>query len=255
MHSHPLINSLRWFFSASLVICIGLYFFSKSKIKALPSIDALVGEVLSSPIQKQTRAGSFTFNYRGAEYGVDPVATYDISGVLVSHNNIHAWWDYYHDEDSVDIKDLCLVWGENLDNGAYLKGTYYNESVSCHASFERGSGYGTFGLSNNHIISDDEDVRETVRRMRVGDQVRLKGFLVNYYPADRPEFARKSSTTRTDTAGGACEVMYVNEAEIISEYDRTWHRIFDFADRALLPLLLIKVVTFLIFPWIEFKIT
>lgn len=255
MKSHPLISLLRWIINTALVACVVLYFFSRNKITALPSTESLTSEVLSSPVQKQTRAESFTFGYRGTEYGVDPVASYDISGVLVSHNNIHAWWDYYHDEDSVDIKDLCLVWGENLDSGAYLKGTYYNESVSCHATFKRGSGFETIGLSNNHIISDDENVRDIVKEMKVGDQVRLKGFLVNYYPAERPEFVRKSSTIRTDDGGGACEVIFVKEAEIISEYDRTWHSIFNFADRALLPLLLIKVLTFLIFPWIEFKLT
>lgn len=253
MKSHPLINLCRWFLSACLLLCIGFYFTSKSKIKKLPPAENLVSEILSSPIQKQARAESFTFEYRGVEYGVDPVAAYEISGLLVSHNNIHAWWDYYHDENSVDIKDLCLVWGENLDNGAYLEGKYYNESVSCHAEFKRGTGYGTFGLSNNHIISDSEEVREIVRQMRVGDQVRLKGYLVNYYPVSSPNFIRKTSTTRNDDGGGACEVVYVEEAEIISEYERTWHRIFDFTGSALLPLLVVKVLSFLILPWVEFR--
>lgn len=240
--------------NAALLLCLGMYFFSHSKTSRLPTPEDLLADVFSEPTQKNTRAHEFSFTYRHTDYDVTPVATYDISGIIVSHNDISAWWDVYHTKDSVDIKDLCLIWGPHLENGGYTQASFHNESVSCHVTFDRDSGFEMQGLSNNHLLSDDEHVRDTIHEMKVGDQVHLSGYLVNYCPSDNPQLLRKSSLTRTDTAGGACEVMYVEDAEILKKFDRTWHSLHRMSSSLLLPLILLKILSFLVFPHIEMKL-
>jgi hypothetical protein len=71
--------------------------------------------------------------------------------------------------------------------------------------------------SNNHIIPADDSVKRTVLKIRRGDRVKLKGYLVDVYAEDGKgnTFTWNSSTTRTDTGDGACELIYVTKAEII----------------------------------------
>ncbi len=218
----------------------------------------LVPDLMRNPSQLQTSEEPFVFEYRGQEYSVDPQASYDISGLVVSHNNILAWWDIYHDEDSVDIKDICLIWGDNADQDIYNNMRFWNESVSCHfqsINIPTGQRFKGDALSNNHLLSDDPEVREKIKEVRTGDQIRMKGYLINYHRSDIPESVRKSSLTRSDTAGFACEVMFVTQLDFLKKAPRFWHRIYDFTHAWLLTILMIKIFTMLIFPWLEFKLT
>ena len=71
--------------------------------------------------------------------------------------------------------------------------------------------------SNNHIIPADDRIKRTVLKIRRGDRVKLEGYLVDVKAADDKgnTFTWNSSTTRTDTGDGACELIYVTKAEIV----------------------------------------
>src|SRR5690606_31174924 len=75
------------------------------------------------------------------------------------------------------------------------------------------------GMSNNHLISDDADIRERLRDVRIGDQVRIRGQLASY---ESSAGKRGTSITRDDTGDGACETIYVEEFEIIASAPRGW---------------------------------
>lgn len=61
--------------------------------------------------------------------------------------------------------------------------------------------------ANMHMIPADATVAAALRRVRAGDDVRIDGWLVE---ARSPDGWRwRSSTSRQDTGGGACEVVYV----------------------------------------------
>ena len=53
--------------------------------------------------------------------------------------------------------------------------------------------------------------------MHRGDQIKIKGYLVDYKVAKDGQtlFTRGTSTTRTDNGNGACETIYVEDVEII----------------------------------------
>lgn len=61
--------------------------------------------------------------------------------------------------------------------------------------------------SNMHMIPADGSVERALKRVKKGDIVHLRGFLVN---VDHPSgFYWRSSMSRTDTGDGACELVYV----------------------------------------------
>ncbi len=65
--------------------------------------------------------------------------------------------------------------------------------------------------SNNHLIPNDDAVREKIHNIKEGDYVRIEGYLVNIYGQknDGHYFKWNTSTTRSDTGNGACEIIYV----------------------------------------------
>ncbi len=74
-------------------------------------------------------------------------------------------------------------------------------------------------LSNNHLLSDNEDIRDRVQKIRIGDQIRVQGYLASY---ESPGGLRGTSTTRTDTGDGACETIYVERFEILRAATSFW---------------------------------
>jgi len=66
--------------------------------------------------------------------------------------------------------------------------------------------------ANMHMIPADAAVAYQLKRVRVGDVVSLDGLLVE---ADKANGWRwRSSLTRDDTGGGACELVYVQSLTI-----------------------------------------
>ena len=63
--------------------------------------------------------------------------------------------------------------------------------------------------ANIHVISVNDEVAQTVRRLRRGEVVTMRGFLVN--AARDGGWHWRSSLSRTDTGRGACELFYVQE--------------------------------------------
>jgi hypothetical protein len=61
--------------------------------------------------------------------------------------------------------------------------------------------------ANMHMIPFDQATAAALGKVRAGDRVRIDGWLVQ---AEAPDGWRwRSSTTRDDTGGGACELVYV----------------------------------------------
>ena len=62
------------------------------------------------------------------------------------------------------------------------------------------------------------------RTVRVGDQVRFRGFLAEYAHRHKGQpFHRGTSTTRMDTGNGACETVYVTDLDILNRGGGLWH--------------------------------
>ncbi len=220
----------------------------------LPVKEDIVSELAEEPRQFEVTEDEFTFSYRGSDYVIQPVADYSIAGLVVSHNNIHDFDDIYHTGDSVDIRDLCLIWGANVESDVYHKVEFWNEPFSCHVQSKSREDWREFEmaqLSNNHLLARRESVREKINGVRVGDQIRLSGQLINYYPAEHPDWVRASSTIRTDSGNGACEVFMVDDVEVLKEFERTNYSLYETGVKVLLLLMLLKGVLFLAVTYME----
>jgi hypothetical protein len=187
--------------------------------RSLPRLDEILPELRAEPRQQPTQRAPFGFEYRGLGYEVQPVADYELYGLVVSHNDIHGIADIYHDEDSVDTKDLCVIWGANLANEDYRRITFENTPTWCHWSWRSDDiRFEASAIANNHLVTDDGALRAMLEQLHVGDQVRFSGALANYRDLRHPEFWRSSSTTRTDSGGGACEVVFFDELQVLKPH-------------------------------------
>ena len=77
-------------------------------------------------------------------------------------------------------------------------------------------------LSNNHLLASDPRLVRLLRSVRPGDQVRVEGYLAEYSHQHGRSFRRGTSTVRTDRGDGACETIWVTEAQVLRTANRGW---------------------------------
>ncbi len=215
---------------------------------ALPPPARLKADLFEEPKQVQVRRPPIRTTVNGVEYRIQPRYAYEISALVVSLHHSDTWWDYAHKEwnDHINRMDLCVVWGGNAESGAYQKVSFFNNQWECHwswSSSEAGSAFNRAEASNNHMVTDDPAVAKALRKIRIGDQIRAKGYLVDYSVANSGA-SRVSSETRTDTGNGACEVLYVEALEMLGSAGRHWRT----AQSAALIVLLLSLIAWLFLP-------
>jgi hypothetical protein len=206
----------------ALVLCVVGAIYLSFRDVALPDasrIDAGIRE--SEPVQEPSHQRPFVAIIGGYTYTLTPKATYDISGLVVSQHRGDAMFNLYHKADPGNIKDVCVVWGEDITNGSYRKVRFSSEEFSCYYSWSGpiSPPFNPEKVSNNHLIPATPDVAAAIRAIHIGDQVRMKGLLVDYQvtKADREVFTRRTSLTRKDTGNGACEILYVTDLSVLAQ--------------------------------------
>lgn len=192
----------------------------KGRLPHAVDIDPALHE---APLQTPTERKPFSFLYKGTRYLVRPRFDYEFTGLIVSHNNPQGFGDIYHDETSVDTRDFCVIWGDNVQTNEFRKVRYWSGAWTCWCSWKPGVTFRTDQLSNNHLITDSDAIRDVIAAANKGDQVYLSGMLVDYASARHPESWRRTSTNREDDGNGACEVVFVERIKILNRNNPTWH--------------------------------
>jgi len=165
----------------------------------------------------------------GTNYEITPMADYILHGLVVSMNNPKALGDSYHDETSFDTKDLCVIWGDNLDSNKFHKVKFWSGSWTCNWKYKGGVDWDNHKVANNHLITEDAIIRTRLDGIKAGDQITIKGKLVNYKNMTTG-FDRKSSLSRTDNDGkSGCEVVLVEELIEIKSSSRIFNKIFKYS--------------------------
>lgn len=246
----------RYIARASLYAGFALYVYGTFFAKKLePKLD-IAREVRKAPVQTEIVEASFPFTHYDHTYRIQPLAEYEISGLIVSHNNISSITDAYHTSKSVDFRDVCLVWGSNVGSGAFRRYDFWSEPWTCYAQTKRGHESASLNereLSNNHLLTSDPTIRKLIESVSIGDQIRLKGKLISYWPEGYSELERRSSMTRSDTGNGACEVMWVEEAEILKRSKLMWRFSASTGYYLLIGAVLLNVVLFFATPVQHYK--
>ncbi len=206
------------------VFSVILFIFCFVKRNEFSDDRALHSEVEIEPLQSPVKIDPFEVQFKDTTYRVRPLYDYEISGLVVSFRHhsgdsmLHKLWN-----DHLNTTDLCIVWRENASHPNLNKLDFWNGQFTCNVQTRDQQAWNRFDmnqLSNNHLISEDEWLREQIAQVKIGDQIQLSGWLSAYSAAGGPE--RGTSTTRTDTGNGACETIYVKSFHILSANNNPW---------------------------------
>ena len=190
----------------------------------LPRNVDFLPEVLGEPQQTATRQKPFDASFNGVDYHVEPEYEYDLFGMVVSYRH-HDGNSRMHflANDHLNMMDVCVVWGDSATSGRLHKINFWNGIFTCNVRTRDSAAWAAFSmdqLSNNHLISNDESIRDQVKKIRIGDQVRVRGYLASYSSENGGK--RGTSTTRTDTGDGACETLFVERFDIVEPAVSYW---------------------------------
>lgn len=193
----------------------------------LPASITPVPPVLHEPVQTADDLPPFNTRFRDIDYRVDPQYRYLLHGLVVSFRH-HDGSSFMHRNarDHLNMLDVCVVWGGNVDPGLLAEIKFWNGIFTCEFRTDSREAWRRFdavAVSNNHLLSDDPDLREQVRNLRVGDQIVVEGWLASYGAEGGAE--RGTSITRTDTGNGACETIFVERFDILDRPTNLWRAV------------------------------
>ena len=163
-------------------------------------------------------------DYKDVRYRIEPEFEYELYGVVVSFRH-HEGNSRMHrrSNDFLNMLDVCVIWGDNADHPDLDKLSFWNGIFTCNVKTRDSSAWQAFDmfqLSNNHLLSDDDVIRDQVRRIRVGDQIRFRGYLASYESPGGGK--RGTSTTRFDKGDGACETVFIEDFDIVRASTSYW---------------------------------
>ena len=220
----PGLRRLAKFLLPVAVVVLIVSFFLRNR---LPDKSHILEPLLQDPIQtKEGVSEPFEVVRKNVTYTVTPLFEYELWGMIVSYHHAASFIDVSHRQwnDYLNTKDVCVLWGKNVETGVYERMKFKNRDFTCFYRYpdrETGRLFAESCLSNNHLLPADTMVEEAVLKARTGDQVHFKGWLVSYGQKGAP-YSRGSSTVRTDRGNGACEVVYVTEFEVLREANAAW---------------------------------
>jgi hypothetical protein len=194
---------------------------------ALPEPAQLRADLANEPVQVPVQAAPFQTTVAGVTYTIKPVAEYEIWGLVVSNHDTSTWWNWIHaaSNDHLNVVDLCVVFAENVTRSAYVGLDYSSGQFVCYVqtrSTEKWQRFSMRAIANNHLLADRPSLVAKLRDVRIGDQVRIRGWLAEYSHRHGFAFTRGTSVTRDDTGNGACETIYVQEVEVLKSGGGPW---------------------------------
>ena len=212
------INKKRALLLALLIICVlALILFIAREIYDIGERRSIAG--IRDPIQTDA-IGKEKFSSWGFDIEIEYLYAYDIEG-LVTHTRRYFGFGL---ADVLSPMDVGLAWGkvaefnDRIDFHWDHNDRQLTAKADSYAEILRlgGEAYFYTHFSNNHLIPADGDVRRSIKKIRRGDHIRLKGYLVDVTGKRwGKETLWESSVSRSDRGQHACEVIYVTEVEFI----------------------------------------
>src|SRR5215831_19710584 len=179
--------------------------FNRWQLRPVHPVDGSIAP--DEPRQTELEAAPVTTLGR---WRLTPRAHYDITARILGRE------DYQFDALSDLIpEDLALGWGPMSDNRVLQA-----FEITQGARFYSWRPKQTLPIprqaviehsANTHVIPADAVVARQLKRLRVGQVVRLSGYLVNGLRDDGAHI--NSSLTRSDSGAGSCEVMLVEQVD------------------------------------------
>lgn len=208
--SDTLLLALALIFFAVAFLLLIIMVSQSYKVVSSPAAGAVRPTL--DPIQKEARgveATPIVWKRDGATWTLTPQAHYQISARVLGTKSYRFDW-----QAAVSPQDLALAWGDLSDPKAdeWIRWRqsgrwyYYNwqEDAPYSGSYIRDHS------ANVHIIPATGNLARALQKIDVNDIVLLEGMLVDVETENgRRRVWAKTSLTRDDTGGGACEILYV----------------------------------------------
>ncbi len=178
----------------------------------IPDAPKLGAGVFAGGLPSQETTSLRPFRVDG--YTLTPRASFDITAKVISAER------YYFDyEARLSPLDFALGWGPMSDESILEQIDIWQE--------DRWYKWQTDDLpiskdeiilnsGNMHMIPETESIAEDLKRVRNGDLVSISGILVDVKSGSSWKW--KTSTSRSDTGHGACEIVFVKSIEIIDPF-------------------------------------
>jgi len=189
-----------------------------------PESISMQARLAQEPQQRPVDEAAFSILRDGVAYRVEPRYEYELQGLVVSyalHNprySLHRLWN-----DSLNVADVCVVWRDNIRAQDLNRIKFWNGEFTCNFSTKDTAAWERFRsdqISNNHLLADNDFQRRQIGKVRIGDQIRIRGWLANY--SNDKGFSRATSINRDDHGNGACETIYVREFSILQSLQNGW---------------------------------
>jgi hypothetical protein len=195
------------------------------------------------PVLNEYESEEFKVNSGEFTARLEPVGSYEIYGFVVAEYDAENWLDITHEHDPFNTKDLCLIWGDNAQDTTYEDYKFWHGEFTCFTKpkdwpVEKELSYAH--VTNNHLIPANESIYKKIKRSHIGDQVRIKGELVNYR-IETAGFQTGTRYTSKNPFDNNCEVIYTTEFEILKSANSKWRQI-NLISLALVPLLFLVLV-------------
>jgi hypothetical protein len=142
------------------------------------------------------------------EYFINAIAQFELKAKVLGKERYR-----FDRESDIAPYDLALGWGRMSDQAIIDR---IDISQRTRWFFWETDNYPIprreieISAANMHIIPATEDVRDELDDLLVGEIIYLKGYLVSAM-SPKDGWRWKSSLSRTDTGGGACEVVWVEK--------------------------------------------
>lgn len=245
-----MLSKINKYLFLTFIVVFCITFFTRNNFK---NVSKILPEVLSEPIQENISDKKLIkFNKDGYAYELTPLYYYVINGLLVSKKDYRLF--SIRKTDSVFPFDLCLIWGNNIKEGIYKDKTikFSQDCRFCYVEWHGNVRFNFKEISNNHLLINNNGLVRKLKVLSVGDQVRIKGQLVNARAnilgkpgqLDPQWMTWNTSITRDDAGAGACEVIFVEDIEIIKKANVISFYLFRISRLGLILLIIFNVIWF-----------
>jgi hypothetical protein len=147
------------------------------------------------------------------EFNFKALAEYQIKARVLSRNNFSIG-----KESEISPLDLALGWGPMSDQSVIDKldisqsNRWYRWKADVLPIPAKEI---SLNSANVHIIPKEENVEEKFDKVYIGSLIEMKGYLVEVITLDGWRW--KSSLKRDDTAGGSCELFWVEDLVVFDK--------------------------------------
>jgi len=196
---------MKRLFFATLVVLLILMLrdWNRRPIEHAPGI--LVPE---GPAQRDLAVAE-TFNFE--DYQLTRRAAFDIRARVLSTED-YRWGA----EAGLSPRDLALGWGVMSDQAVLDRIEISQRSRWYYTRYELPAPVSDHAIINNsgnmHMIPANSLVASKLKKIRHGNVIRARGFLVDVDHENG--FRWRTSLRRSDTGGGSCEIFYLERLDI-----------------------------------------